>query len=626
MRDPQRMKDDSRSVDRGSIIALLAVLTFGAILLRGYFFGTSDHNEQLPLIRRAVNPDHLLKDWFVNKATEAGNVRSGYVALMSPIVKILGEELGFWAMYVLAAVLMASALYILAQAIGMRRKASLMAGWFGLFSHFGTLGDSQVSIPILVPSFIAHGLIILAAAATIRRQTMLVWATMSVCIWVHPLLGLEATILLAGLQFLAVDRLRLTRDLWPAPAALLLGLVLHLPLVLSQFNVSDIDQHLVLALLAAKRHPWHYLASTWPIEDWLGFLAPVILLGLLLWDKKSGWKPMAAGGLGLAALIMVAYLGTDAFESVWVAKLQLYRLTVVVPMVLALVAGRAADSWLDRDIGSSLFGIGLLAGYAAANLLRTPLLFLLLGLAIFAPRLAARQVWNYSKPHMEHLAGLVLVVVVASLSLLALDMRPWLAAGLAIGVVRLERLLTVVGGGPRARWRSMALLAPGFLLLVCGWLAHGTQVEERGWVRFSGDHVGQLRYVQPLDEMARWVRGNTPQHAVFLTPPHYPGFRLLSERAIVVDFHAFVFEDQAMLLWWNRITAVAGQSELELGYGYRSELEAAYAARSYTALASTAERFDADYLVAQLETTSDAPGSPIHIAGQYGLFAVASEP
>jgi hypothetical protein len=54
-------------------------------------------------------------------------------------------------------------------------------------------------------------------------------------------------------------------------------------------------------------------------------------------------------------------------------------------------------------------------------------------------------------------------------------------------------------------------------------------------------------------DLANWVRKHTARSSIFLVNPSLGEFRITAERAIVVDFTAFPFQDQAMAEWQQRM-------------------------------------------------------------------------
>ncbi len=143
----------------------------------------------------------------------------------------------------------------------------------------------------------------------------------------------------------------------------------------------------------------------------------------------------------------------------------------------------------------------------------------------------------------------------AALELLALGTAAVVVAGF-VGLggsvklpARLERLLS------RGRGRSTTnLVLAGVALLV---------LFGAGPVLRMPIH-STLLLPKPKDEWALydWMRTQTPRSALFLTPPDMEAFRLLSERAIVVNWKGVPAIPSELIDWLGRLRDVSGRPNL----------------------------------------------------------------
>lgn len=69
------------------------------------------------------------------------------------------------------------------------------------------------------------------------------------------------------------------------------------------------------------------------------------------------------------------------------------------------------------------------------------------------------------------------------------------------------------------------------------------------YINFSSDET----------KVAIWAEKNTPTDSIFLVPPDFESFRLISNRAIVADWKSFPFQENAMLEWANRMCDLANK-------------------------------------------------------------------
>jgi len=74
-----------------------------------------------------------------------------------------------------------------------------------------------------------------------------------------------------------------------------------------------------------------------------------------------------------------------------------------------------------------------------------------------------------------------------------------------------------------------------------------------------------------------WIKNNTLNNSLFLIPPTIEDFRLGANRAIVVDWKAFPFNDESVLGWRERIEDVSNFARpininrVQMGYNTLNE-------------------------------------------------------
>jgi hypothetical protein len=132
------------------------------------------------------------------------------------------------------------------------------------------------------------------------------------------------------------------------------------------------------------------------------------------------------------------------------------------------------------------------------------------------------------------------------------------------------------------------------------------------WQRFP------MEQATPWQEMARWIRANTPADATFLTPPWDPRFWLDAERAQVVNYkrapHSIL-----LLEWQRRLIAVNGGPLQSRGYEVPEELARSYPHLTTEQIMTLHDSYGADYYLA----TEEHPGlkaNLVHANGSYFLY------
>ena len=96
--------------------------------------------------------------------------------------------------------------------------------------------------------------------------------------------------------------------------------------------------------------------------------------------------------------------------------------------------------------------------------------------------------------------------------------------------------------------------------------------------------------------MSIYIRNNTEKNAIFLTPPNFGTLRIIGERAIIVDFKAFPFLDEAMLEWKQRIIDCYGASKAS-GFDAMLEFDQNYKEITDSKMLYLSKKYDASYSV-----------------------------
>ncbi len=97
----------------------------------------------------------------------------------------------------------------------------------------------------------------------------------------------------------------------------------------------------------------------------------------------------------------------------------------------------------------------------------------------------------------------------------------------------------------------------------------------------------------PEADMYAWIRANTPKDAVFLTPPQLERFRLLGERAIVVDWKGSAYVPSELVEWYRRLEDVSGRK----GFRRSDDLSDGYGDLDAARLDPLQKKYKFDYVV-----------------------------
>ncbi|MCC6489547.1 MAG: hypothetical protein IT364_18765 [Candidatus Hydrogenedentes bacterium] len=314
-----------------------------------------------------------------------------------------------------------------------------------------------------------------------------------------------------------------------------------------------LDVERLRGIYAYLRVPHHIVPSTFPLKDW-GLLLVFLVAGALMGcgcyvqeqiDRRMAIRCAVATGVVLVICAM-GYVGVEIIPVRAIITGNVYRLLYVVKWIgLMVVGGMIAASFRARpDTGRHWFGLALWA----ANGPWHPPLILGTWLLCKASEAAGAMV-------RRHAGAFILVCVLVALA--RWGHREEGGALCVYGLVALWFLVV------RSAWIRSTLPILGCVALA-GVLAAGRSYPEAGWSRWSAKYQPIIWLEDSQDEVyqiGRFVEANTRQEAVLLVPPDLARFRLTAERAVVVDFKAFPFNDEAMEEWYQRVVFCYGPFE-----------------------------------------------------------------
>ena len=533
-----------------------------------YRYGLDNQAAELPIVLRAMDPGYLPLDFYTNASDGPGPRRPFALLLAALATPASLPRLCLALVLAGNAALGLVSWWAAARLFPAARLAPPLAATLALSVSTFRLGYAgELYASELVSSPLAAPLVLIAIASGARAQPLAAGACAALACALHFPFGLQAG-LLALLLCLPRRVPGLPRGAplgrWTTGAALLAGAALALaPLAWPRGGLLGAE---FLAIETRLRHPQHSLWSAFPLADRL---------------RAAAFAGAVAGALWLLARAPRAR-DASAQRLLWLlAALALGALLCVGLLALAPHAALAAARplrllWIGKWIG--------LVWIAGA-----------LGAAASAPRraLAAR-------------------VGIAALGAAALRPSAGAAFVLGVGAAAAAALLQLPRRGGRA-----ALAASAAALLAH--MLFGASLP-----RPLAALAPRLR--PPLDlealsgpelEVARAARERLPRDALVLVPPDFARFRLVAERAVVVDFKAFPFGADAMREWRARLFGCYGEPERG-GFPGLAELARRY--RELGLRAGAACDYGATHAV--LDAALPAPGALLYRDRSFQLVAL----
>ena len=522
--------------------ALLAALL--ATFLTDYRYAEVAFEEIDPIIRRAIDPNHLTNDFFTNTADEFGPR-----FYSTQLIAAFATPGSLPAIYFALTLLINFAIAVLTALVAKDLFKVNVAGLFAVAlvmgaSSFQLGGAGQVHAHEPNSSWMSFPFALAAVWAATRARPILVGLMAGLVSVLHPTFGASV----GGLVFLSlIVSLWIRRRDVGTPIPLVgigAGLLLFagfLALVAVPYSGGARIPEEQLFDIMRVRMPHHLLPSTFDISDWMkGFLFMVALGIAWRWLRRESLPDRfpATVLLSLVAGLLLLFLGGYFFVEVWPWK----------PWFLAIpYRSTSFLLWL---------GLLVIGGNAARRA---------------AGRGAAGEVLYLQSSSFNPIsAGLAhLIVLVKEKRNLT---RPLLvASGIAafvVGVVFTEprdlvQFMVINGlafwflAGPDRPWASVVGIgAP--LALAGGLFAYQSLVHRPGVIDRVGPEILPSQVEGSEAGMARAAKQLTPVDSVILTPPSFGTFRVLSDRAIVVDTRDIPYQEDAMAEWMDRIITIYG--------------------------------------------------------------------
>lgn len=589
-------------------VVTLAVAAAVIATLVEYRYGSGNHIEQLPIVMRVLDSSYLSNDFFTN-ANAGFGPRFYFSHVVAFLAGIFPLPFVYLALTLLSNILVAVISGLFARDLFEGSNvAGMLAVCFVMSVETFGLGGTGGSLyaNYLVPGALSMPLVLLSVWAGFRQRPLLCSVSAGLASIVHPLLGLETGAIMLftlGAASIAQRREKETaitdKDgfIRLLIASLLLFAFAALSFVPYRTVTGAIDSTRFVGIVACFRHPHHYCPSTFPRMHYLQFTGFLIALGIS-WEW---WRKAAPHGYLqtqlpiLVAVILVLFVGGYVFVERIPSRLfttaQTFRLVFIIKRLgLIWIAGTTADLLKEREQFNA---------YLVLVSVFSPITVAISHLAAWARERYARVSASLGRL-LE--PGPVLVIVVTSLALLG---QP--SGRVALLFLTFVLLTACLNTHWRSRWHAtqLVILATSVWLLVL--VGGGVKVPPlRGRLPGFQPVISLSDFRGPDIDLASWARHSTPEDAIFLTPPQFGQFRLVAERAIVVDFKAFPFQDQAILEWQQRLFDCYG-IPTTTGFAAAEEMDASYRAIEDAAIQALQSKYSISYAVLYSDTETRFP-------------------
>lgn len=137
----------------------------------------------------------------------------------------------------------------------------------------------------------------------------------------------------------------------------------------------------------------------------------------------------------------------------------------------------------------------------------------------------------------------------------------------------------------------------------------------------AGNIEYKLRVADDWQLLCNWIKEHTPEDTVFITPPYKEDFRLRAERAIVVDFKSFAFQEKDAQEWRERLFNLTSHIAYQKRGNRYQEMRLGYTSLSEQAFMELAKKYRADFVVMEKPNHLEFP--TVYENSSYILYRVS---
>jgi hypothetical protein len=524
------------------VFALLAALL--ATFLTDYRYAEVGLEEIDPMIQRAIDPGFLANDFFTNVSVEFGP-RFYSTRLIAALATPGSLPAIYFALTLLINVTIALLTALLGRDLFKNNSAGLVAVALVMGAtslQLGGAGQAHASEPNSY--WMSFPFALAAVWFATRARPILVGLFVGLVAVLHPAFGAAVGALLftsLAVAFVIRRRQEGIRIPWPGLAVGLFLFAALLAVVAVPYSGGARIPEAQLFDILRLRAPHHLLPSTFVLSDWLkGILFMVTVFIAWRWLRQKGLPDRFPAILiaALTACLLLFFLAGYLFVEVWPWKpwfiaIPYRSMSFLVWVGMLVIGGSVAQRLVDQ----SRRGEGVFLQASSFNPISA-------GLAHLAVLFKERR--DLTRPVAVGVAAIALVAGI-----------PFTQPRDLVQFVVVNALAIWFLFGPDRVWAAVAGVAAP-LALAGALLTYQTLVHTEGAIDRVGPEIFPSQVEGPEADIARAARDLTPSDAVILTPPTFGTFRVLSERAIVVDTRDIPYQEDAMAEWMDRIITIYG--------------------------------------------------------------------
>jgi len=560
------------------LTVLFAVVSTAMFYFR---FGSRSQVSELPIIQRFEDPGYLENDFYVNAASDYGP-RYFYAKFVAAVSTKKSLPYICYLLTLLINIFTGIVTFYFAFDIFDR---SILAGLLAvglvlsvetfLLGYFPNLYARQ-----LLSSSLVFPFILLALWAAVRQFPFLWAVSGGVAALIHPTFGIEGGVIALMVMVLS-GTLRYKGKIssyikesgkFTAAAMLLFFLFAAIPVIIN-LGMPHIDSLQYIEIETKFRHPHHNLFSH--LKGLFKGICFFIAAGFAwsFWYKKNKINnrhlPLTILVVAIFIFILcgLGLVFVEVFPMRFWAVARPFRLLFILKWLgLILIAGRIAEFFSRSSRGTSMikpyiFLISVLSPPTTAlffitgmaeekNISRYPVFRVLLNPWILLTGILSCLIFFWAPPFKNAF----LLIILCFLSYFLVYNRK-------IRFINpVSIFLVLLLSAPLIRYTPLGPKLPQRLDSFLNHLYPDILYSD-----------GQSDFHQ----VSRFVRNKTKKNSMFLIPPTLGGFRLMADRAVVVNWKSFPFQELAAVEWKKRILSCYGPLN-SIGHTARDEMTENY--------------------------------------------------
>lgn len=587
------------------------------LICYGYLFPSSNLTTHIPYIQSLLNPELYKFDFYVQEALQF-SPRYYYQSLITSTISLgISLPYTYFIYYIISLASFIFGLYALGNKFGQSKLSAGVLAFLCLSSIEGTIGSVDLFRTEPIPAMFAMGITIWGFYFCFCKKWFFGYLFFGISCLLQFLVGLLPGLMMSIILVKDTRKYHKswTTVIWPMLTLVFFASLVYIPMKLSNNTGTDIfNSAEFIHIYGYIRHPHHIILSSINPKKWSNFIffmsAGILFIKsskTLKSEEKSNFLIIIA--LSLLSLFL-GYVFVEIFPVSLFAKFQLARTTPFAQLMIFIAISALVNkyykekNWLitvililipTLEIGSIiLFIVSVLI--STHNLkIKNKTLLLILTVLIFIYFSIIYPSVDFSYTTFKSITWKLLLFISLTFPFILEEfIRPKSIKYLSTFLLSCFSCTLLILG--------LTKIAPQFFL-------------------YSFENKIKIYQVwnNSLTKLAVRFKDKSQQDTLILVPPFEDGFRLHSQRSVVVTFKGFPFTDQGIQEWLNRMTLILGPIEYPISL---STVNSLYSNRSYSDLLRAAQKLRAEYILTKKDWHNQVDGVVFDQEGEWIIYQV----